>query len=91
MHEALTKLGHKTYHFKEIGQTDIPNEPAHIDAWREAFLAKMYGNGKPYGKEEFDRLLRRYSVCAEDDICHGYQAEVYYPGCNGCSLCLLLR
>ena len=25
-------------------------------------MAKMYGNGKPYGKAEFDKLLRNYSV-----------------------------
>lgn len=61
MWAALTKLGYKTYHFKEVGQTDLPNEN-HVACWREAFNAKMYGIGKAYGKEEFDRLLRRYSV-----------------------------
>ena len=61
MHSGLTKLGHKTYHFMEVGQRELPNE-SHVECWREAFLAKMYGNGKPYGKPEFDKLLRNYSV-----------------------------
>lgn len=61
MQLALIKLGHKVYHFKEVGQLDMPDE-SHVDCWREAFRAKMYGAGKPYGKEEFHKLLRRFSV-----------------------------
>ena len=45
----------------EVTQREIPNE-SHVQCWREAFIAKMYGRGKPYGKEEFDKLLRNYSV-----------------------------
>jgi len=45
----------------EVGQRELPNE-SHVKCRREAFLAKLYGNGKPYGKPEFDKLLRNYSV-----------------------------
>lgn len=74
MHSALTKLGYKTYHFMEVGQRELPNE-SHIEPWREAFRAKMYGNGKPFGTDEFAKLLRNYSavtdapcVCFSDEL-----------------------
>lgn len=60
MHLALTKLGYKVYHFKEIDQLDVGED--HISAWLEAFNTKMYGDGNPYNKADFDRLLRWYNV-----------------------------
>ena len=66
MHLARTKLGYKVYHFKEIDQLEVGED--HISTWLEAFAAKMYGNGTPYAKAEFDRLLRRYNV-RSDSCC----------------------
>ena len=89
MHAALTKLGHKTYHFMEVGQRDLvvegkPRED-HIACWTEAFEAKIYDGGRiEYGKEQFDKLLRRYSAvtdapcaCFSDELLEAYpQAKV---------------
>jgi hypothetical protein len=61
MHAAMTKLGYRTYHMKELVESQNRKDD-HMDCWREAFIAKMYGRGKPYGKEEWDKLLGRYSV-----------------------------
>ncbi len=58
---ALGKLGYKSYHFMEIGSPEaIKNK--HLLCWKEALDAKILGKGKPYGKEEFDKVLGNYSV-----------------------------
>lgn len=98
MHLALTKLGHKVYHFKEVGQRDLPGELPHGLAWREAFAAKMYGNGKPFGKPEFDKLLKRYSVSegfsnklARRPVKFSPRVDTWSLGCNGRPMLLLCR
>jgi hypothetical protein len=58
---ALQKLGYKTYHFKEVGTPENIKE-RHVLCWREALIAKLYSSGKPYGKAEFDKILKRYNV-----------------------------
>lgn len=64
MYMALTKLGYKTYHFKEVGEKQNVRDH-HIPCWKEAFDAKLYGRGQPYGREEFDKLLSRYSAVTD--------------------------
>ncbi|KAK7954416.1 hypothetical protein PG988_015110 [Apiospora saccharicola] len=75
---ALSMLGYRSYHAHEIFQPSESNE-WHVEVWREAFMAKMYGNGKPYGKEEFDIVLRNYSavtdvpcICFADELIQAY-------------------
>ena len=38
------------------------NNPNAFHYWLEALKAKYRGEGKPYGRLEFDKLLGRYSV-----------------------------
>lgn len=54
-------LGYRTYHFKEIHKLENLRDK-HLLCWREAFYAKLYGNGKPYSHEDFYKLLQRYDV-----------------------------
>ncbi|KAH8663498.1 hypothetical protein BGZ60DRAFT_379684 [Tricladium varicosporioides] len=78
MYFALERLGYKAYHFKEIGQRDIPGEPPHVKFWHEAFVAKMYGRGKTYGKEEFNKLLRNYSAVTDaPSVCFSNELKAY--------------
>jgi hypothetical protein len=35
----------------------VYENPRDGDMWLEAYEAKFEGNGKPYGREEFDKLL----------------------------------
>ena len=58
MYTALGKLGYKSYHMVEAGQN------LHSPYWLEALTAKVYGTGKGYGRGEFDKLLKDYSVRA---------------------------
>lgn len=57
---ALKKLGYKPYHMVEAA----PAKPRVMHYWEEALKAKYHGEGKPYGKPEFDKLLGKYSVKA---------------------------
>ena len=57
MQSALQTLGYKSYHMAETA-----NNPGSIVYWLEALKAKYLGQGKPYAKAEFDKLLGNYSV-----------------------------
>lgn len=61
MWEALKILGYNTYHFKEIGTPQNIKE-RHMFCWREALIAKLFGSGKAYNKDNFRKLLGRYNV-----------------------------
>ena len=53
MRTALEQLGFSdTYHMKSVHEN-----PPDIEFWRQAFLAKFKGQGKPFGKEQWDQLL----------------------------------
>ncbi|KAL9123531.1 MAG: hypothetical protein Q9217_007039 [Psora testacea] len=53
MRVALKKLGFEdTYHMDNV----IEN-PSDIDFWTRAYKAKFCGEGKPFGREEWDQLL----------------------------------
>lgn len=41
------------YHMVEV----VTENPPDVSMWIEAINAKYKGLGKPYGKEEFDKLL----------------------------------
>jgi hypothetical protein len=54
----MKKLGYTPYHTMEAyyhPRRDFP-------LWEEALKAKFLGEGKPYGREEFDKLLGNFDV-----------------------------
>ncbi|ETS85787.1 hypothetical protein PFICI_03812 [Pestalotiopsis fici W106-1] len=58
--EALIQLGiSPIYHMREVGQNN------HQAAWAEAMDAKFEGKGKPYGREEFDKILGDFEGLAD--------------------------
>ncbi len=60
MRAALLQLGfNDCYHMLSI----MDENPKDADMWVEAFEAKFEGKGKPYGKEEWDKLLGHCMVC----------------------------
>ncbi|KAJ7457779.1 P-loop containing nucleoside triphosphate hydrolase protein [Mycena latifolia] len=50
---ALEMLGYNEVHHG----TSPVNNPLEADMWTEAINAKFFGEGKPYGREEWDQLL----------------------------------
>lgn len=56
MQTALERLGYKSYHMLEAGKTSS------FRYWLEGLKAKYAGEGKPFGRTEFDKLLGNYSV-----------------------------
>lgn len=42
--------------------TVIRENPRDSEMWLEAYKAKFEGKGKPYGREEFDKLLGHCAV-----------------------------
>jgi len=54
---ALEKLGIHSCHMKEVAPLTHCAE-----MWNEGLRAKYYGQGKPYGKKEFDKLLGNFGV-----------------------------
>ncbi|PVH81631.1 hypothetical protein DL98DRAFT_623689 [Cadophora sp. DSE1049] len=75
---ALKKLGYTAYHFMEVGQPENIRD-GHLFCWREALEAKLLGKGRPYGREEFDKILGQYSAvtdapnaCFADELLEAY-------------------
>lgn len=64
----MEKLGYKAYHFREIFSAEAKKD-GHIWAWDEALKAKVDGEGQPFAKEEFDKILGRYSVSGDSSDC----------------------
>lgn len=67
MRAALDILGYRTYHYTEASQAEAAGRND-LTLWIEGLNAKIYGNGKPFGKTEFDKLLGDYSVCSVPSI-----------------------
>lgn len=59
-----------TYHAGQV----YKDNPRDADMWVEAYRAKFHGEGKPFGKEEFDQLLGHcmVSLSLGAAICRGY-------------------
>ena len=68
MRDALNTLGYKSYHMLEGAFN-----PHAFDYWYEALRAKYAGEGKPYERAEFDKLLGNYSV----------MTSMFFPLMNG--------
>ncbi|KAI4112749.1 MAG: hypothetical protein LQ338_008279 [Usnochroma carphineum] len=60
MQHALQKLGYKSYHMIEGARN-----PKAFSYWLEALKAKYAGEGKPYERPEFDKLLQNYSAVTD--------------------------
>ncbi|KAH8649866.1 hypothetical protein BX600DRAFT_528863 [Xylariales sp. PMI_506] len=62
MYQALQILGYKPYHMYEI-----VNDPLdlHKAIYEEALRCKYFGEGKPYGKAEFDKWFAEYDAIIE--------------------------
>lgn len=58
---ALNQLGYKCYHMLETGAAENIKQN-HVICWREALSYKVYGTGKAYGPNDFDKILQNYSV-----------------------------
>jgi len=65
LYTALGKLGYKSYHMLEIAISEESKKNSHMFCWDEGLRAKLYGEGKPYGREEFDKVLGSYSAVAD--------------------------
>ena len=76
MQDALELLGCKpTYH----GYTTLHN-PDHLPEWTAAFEAKYHGNGKPFTRQDWDRLLGNYGAVADVPcICFAEELINAYP------------
>lgn len=55
---ALRELGYHPYHMVEAVNSASMDFPL----WEEALRAKFYGEGKPWGREEFDKMLGQFDV-----------------------------
>ncbi|TGO61643.1 hypothetical protein BOTNAR_0126g00150 [Botryotinia narcissicola] len=60
LQEALNKLGYRTYHCRVAAPTE-----GHIPLWLEGFDAKLNGNAKSFGREEFDKILTGFSATTD--------------------------
>lgn len=56
---ALEKLNYNPYHMAVAIRS---RREGHLSYWEEALRAKFLGDGKPFGKEEFDKFLGNYDV-----------------------------
>ena len=65
MKAALSTLGYRPYHMSEA---ILHWKDGHLHRWDEALRAKYLGQGKPYGKEEFDEIYAGYDVCLDFEV-----------------------
>ncbi|KAH8724202.1 P-loop containing nucleoside triphosphate hydrolase protein [Phaeosphaeriaceae sp. PMI808] len=56
---ALEKLGYSPYHMSVALRS---RREGHLAFWEEALRAKFLGDGKPFGRVEFDKFLGRFDV-----------------------------
>ena len=56
--EGLAMMGYKTFHMNE----SLKYPRRFFPLWEEAIDAKFFGRGKPFGKEEFDKILADYDA-----------------------------
>lgn len=73
---ALEHLSYKPYHMSRAMASPRP----HFSLCSEALLAKFHARGKPWGREEFDRVLGEYDA-VEDVPCICFAEELVraYP------------
>ncbi|KAF2088724.1 hypothetical protein K490DRAFT_72458 [Saccharata proteae CBS 121410] len=54
---ALSQIGYKPFHGQMM---DV--YPEFYPLWEEALRAKYYGEGEPYGRQEYDKLLGDFNI-----------------------------
>jgi hypothetical protein len=59
LHAGLQELGYTPYHFLK----DEPDNRRQL--WIEALECKYFNKDRPYGREEFERLLGQYDACLD--------------------------
>lgn len=73
---ALERLGYKPYHMARAVQAPKTN----LSVWCEALRAKFHNQGKPWGREEFDKILGNYDAVADVPcICFAEELITAYP------------
>lgn len=58
---ALNQLGFRVYHMSEAIKTPRTS----FGCWIEGIKAKFHGEGRPFGREEFDKLMGDYDAGAD--------------------------
>ena len=58
LYTALKMLGYNPYHMAEAAK----NANIDMPCWIEGLDAKFHGKGKPWGREEFDKLTGKFDV-----------------------------
>lgn len=61
IYTALQNLGFRVYHMNEAVKTPKTS----FACWIEGVKAKFHGEGKPFGRAEFDKLLGDYDAGAD--------------------------
>lgn len=61
IYTALHRLGFRVYHMNEA----VKSPRTSFGCWNEAIRAKFHGEGKPFGRSEFDKLLGDYDAGAD--------------------------
>lgn len=73
---ALQRLGYTPYHMTVA----IGSPKTSLGLWCEALDAKFNGKGKPWGREEFDKILGDYDAVADvPAICFVEELVAAYP------------
>lgn len=73
---ALQRLGYTPYHMALA----MGSPKTNLALWCEALNAKYHGQGKKWGREEFDRLLGDYDAIADvPGICFVEELVAAYP------------
>lgn len=76
MYSALETLGYTPYHMAKAVQAPKSN----LNVWAEGLEAKYQGEGKPFGRAEFDKILGNFDACC-DVPCIAFAEELIeaYP------------
>lgn len=73
---ALKQLGYTPYHMSVA----VSSPKTSLGLWCEALNAKYHGKGKPWGREEFDKILGDYDAVADVPcICFVEELVAAYP------------
>ncbi|KAF4435736.1 hypothetical protein F53441_13440 [Fusarium austroafricanum] len=73
---ALKQLGYAPYHMSVA----VGSPKTNLCLWREALDAKFHGKGKPWGREEFDKILGSYDAVVDvPAICFVEELVAAYP------------
>lgn len=90
----MINLKYRTIHASNAYET-----PGEWLCWNEATDAKSYGNGKPYAKPEFDKLIKNYTTISDmlailfvDELLSAYpDAKVILTNCNAADWALSMN